>query len=547
MLPLETAVQRVVWQAIENTSQELAIDTRADITLYHGTRGPGKTITQLMRFRRYVGLGYGSYWRGIIFDKEFKNFADIVTQAKRFFASFEDGAVFKESATEYKWTWPTGEELLFRHAKKIGDYDGFHGHEYPFIGWNELTKYPTGDLFEKMMSLNRTSFTPYLHTPHDICRDNIVALNAIKGEDGVWRVYQTEDGKPLPDIRLQVFATTNPSGVGHNWVKKRIIDKSKPCQLYRIKVKVYDPRLKEEVEVVRTQTHIWGHWSENKFLTPAYIATLKGLREKNLKAAWYDGDWNVTAGGALDDLWDDFKHVLPRFAIPKGWTIDRAYDNGSTKPFSVGWWAEANGEEALIVLSSGEKFVFCPQPGSLIQFGEWYGCQLDENGDLDIGSNIGLKMSARKIAQGIKEREIALLMNGWITDIPEPGPADNEISKITQMEDDNGGLDTVEKVMLEEGIAWGKSDKSPGSRINGLQLLRDRLECALTGEGPAIYFMENCKGSILTIPHLPRDEEKPDDVDTESEDHPYDMIRYRCLKGGNRRPDASKLKVQIAS
>ena len=134
-----------VWEPIKGTSQELALDTRCSHTLYHGARGPGKTITQLMRFRSRVGKGYGSYWRGVIFDREFKNLADLVTQSKRFFLQFGDGAKFLSSASEYKWVWPTGEELLLRHAKKPSDYDNFHGHEYPFLGWNELTKYPTSE------------------------------------------------------------------------------------------------------------------------------------------------------------------------------------------------------------------------------------------------------------------------------------------------------------------------------------------------------------------------------------------------------------------
>jgi hypothetical protein len=174
---------QVVWQALPDTSQELAIDSRCHHTLYHGARGPGKTITQLMRYRSRVGIGYGAFWRGIVFDREFKNLSDLVAQSKRFFSQFGDGCRFLTGAADYKWVWPTGEELLFRHAKKIGDYDNFHGHEYAFIGWNELTKYPTSELYDKMMSTNRTSFEPERDTPRD--------------PDDHER-YLTADGKPLP-------------------------------------------------------------------------------------------------------------------------------------------------------------------------------------------------------------------------------------------------------------------------------------------------------------------------------------------------------------
>src|SRR6478736_3328324 len=130
------------WQFLRGTSQELALSAPAHHILYHGARGPGKTDTQLMRFRRNVGRGYGTAWRGIIFDREYKNLDDLVMKSKRWFYDFQDGAVFLESNSTYKWKWPTGEELLFRVAKSLDDYWAYHGHEYPLIGWNELTKYP---------------------------------------------------------------------------------------------------------------------------------------------------------------------------------------------------------------------------------------------------------------------------------------------------------------------------------------------------------------------------------------------------------------------
>src|SRR3546814_3413520 len=58
-------------------------------------------------------------------------------------------------------------------------------------------------LFEAMMSTNRTSFVPALHSP----------VNSETGEMFV-----------LPPIPLEVFATTNPYGIGHMWVKRVFID-----------------------------------------------------------------------------------------------------------------------------------------------------------------------------------------------------------------------------------------------------------------------------------------------------------------------------------
>ncbi len=528
----------VVWEPIPNSSQEFALDTRCDHTLLHGTRGPGKTVAQLMRFRRRVGLGYGQFWRGVIFDREFKNLSDLVAQSKKIFKAFDDGAKFLESASEYKWVWPTGEQLLFRHVKKISDYDSYHGHEYSFIGYNELTKHPTAELYNKLMSTNRSSFMPERDTPnkkikqyrHEFKVPTNKHKPAYECGDGSLRIYDTPDGKPLPPIPLEVFSTTNPSGPGHNWVKRRFINCAKNGEVVRKTIKVFDPKSQKDVEVVKTQVAIFGSYRENIYLTAGYIAELDQLTDSdpNLKRAWLHGDWNVTAGGALDDLWSVDVHVIPRFKIPFAWHVDRAFDWGSSHPFSVGWFAEANGEEATMQDGS----IFCPPAGTLIQIEEWYGT-------VEIGSNKGLKLSASDIAAGIKEREIKLMTEKWIDHQPWPGPADNQISDVREND-----VDTIAKKMATKGVRWLKSDKSPGSRKIGLQLIRDRLLASKRKEEPAIYFMVNCVGSIETLPSLPRDEIKIDDVDTTSEDHPYDMVRYRVLKGASRL--AKKLNVKFA-
>lgn len=509
--------ENVVWQPISNSSQSLALDTRCHHTLYTGARGPGKTDTQLMRFRKRVGLGYGSYWRGVIFDREYKNLDDLVNKSKRWFNRYGDGAKFLEAAKDYKWVWPTGEELLFRVAKKEQDYWNFHGQEFPFIGWNELTKYPTGKLYGDMMSCNRSSFLPEKDTPR--------RLNSVGKAVG----YDTADGLPLPEIPLEVFSTCNPFGPGHGWVKRRFIDAAPYGQVVRTKTRVFNPRTQRDEDIVKTQIALFGSYRENIYLSPEYVAELEGITDANKKAAWLLGDWDIVAGGALDDVWDRKLHILPRFPIPEGWRVDRAFDWGSSSPFSVGWWAEANGEE--VTLPDGR--VFCPTPGTLIQLGEWYGAK-------EIGTNVGLVLSSTEVARGIARREQQLLEDGWIPNRPWAGPADNQISDVRE-----SGVDTLEVKMAKEGIRWTRSDKSKGSRVVGLELIRDRLAASMRGEGQGLYFMANCVASISTIPTLPRDADNPDDVDSEAEDHAYDMTRYRVLCGSNRA--ALSVNVEYAS
>lgn len=511
----------VVWEPLPG-SQVLALSAPVNHVLYEGTRGPGKTDTQLMRFRRLVGRGYGKFWTGIIFDRQYKNLEDIISKSQRWFGEFDDGASFSAAGGGGRWKWPTGERLFFRHIKKTGDYWNYHGHEYPFIGWNELTKYPTSELYDAMMSTNRTSFIP---------SQNPVYLDRRDYDNGVWTIVAHNHPYAfrviLPEIPLEVFSTTNPFGPGHNWVKRQFIDVAKPGEVTGKTINVFNPRTQEREDITRTQVRIFGSYKENRYLSPEYVAELESISDENKRRAWLWGDWDVVAGGAFDDLWRESVHVKPRFKIPAGWIMDRSMDWGSTHPFWVGWWAVANGE--TVQMPGGGTFT--PARGSLILFNEWYGTDA-------IGTNRGLKKGAKEVALGVKQHEKALKEGGFIKGRIYPGPADNQISNVNER-----ATDTIEKIMKDNGVSWTTSDKGPGSRKNGLQLFRDRLEASVKGEGPGIYFMSHCTAAITTIPVLPRDEDDLDDVDTTAEDHPWDGTRYRVLAGSNR--TATSVNVQM--
>jgi hypothetical protein len=512
-LPPEGVTYEDGWAFLPGTSQEFALRTNANHILYHGTRGPGKTDCQLTRFAKNVGVGYGSYWRGVIFDRKYKNLDDLIIKSKRIFKKiFGDRCKFLESKGDYKWVWDTGEELMFRQFLKADDYWNYHGQEFPFIGWNELCKYPNSNAYDAMMSCNRSSWTQEKDGVYD-------------HERRCWN---------LPPIPLEVFSTTNPYGPGHNWVKAKFIDVAPVGRVFITEVKVFDPRTKLDIVVRRKQVAIFGSYKENPYLDPLYVAELESISDPNKRAAWLEGDWDIVAGGAIDDVWRKHIHILPRFAIPETWRVDRSLDWGSSHPCSVGWWAEANGEEATIEYDDGSSVPFAPPAGTLIQIGELY---LAEK----IGSNVGLRLSAPSVAERIREYEIKLLAEGWIEEQPWPGPADNQIRDVRESD-----VDTIEKKFSDNGVRWERSDKSPGSRKNGLQLIRDRLEASMKAkEEPGLFFMDNCRATIATLPTLPRDEDNPDDVDTEAEDHAYDMVRYRVLKGANRL--AKKLKSSWAT
>lgn len=462
----------VIWKP-QDGSQSLFLSCPFNEILYEGSRGPGKTDALLMRFARNVGVGYGDHWRGIIFRREFKELGDIVTKSKRWFRQIFPEARFLKSPQDYKWVFPDGEELLFRTFNGPDDYWNFHGHEYPFIGWEELTTWPNSESYLSMFSCNRTSYRPH---------------------------FDKRGNQLGPDsLSCEVASTTNPWGRGHNWVKKYFINPAPAGVPFT-------------ADSGREAVRIFGHITENQFLSQEYIDEIRNIKEPNRRKAWWEGSWDITSGGAIDDLWDSDIHVIEPFIIPEGWHIDRSFDWGSSHPFSVGWWAESNGEEFLD-LDGNTRWV---PAGTLFRIAEWYGAE---------GPNKGLKMSASKIAKGIIGFEKQLL-KGIIRNHKRvsAGPADNQIfNKVNE--------NCIADDMANEGILWKRSDKSPGSRINGLQVVRDKMEASLEPEmeNPGIFFFSTCVDSIEQLPALPRSSKNPDDVDTEAEDHIWDEVRYRSM------------------
>ncbi len=303
-----------------------------------------------------------------------------------------------------------------------------------------------------------------------------------------------------------IFSGTNPGSAGHTWVRKTFVDP----------VPYYECWKAPKDEGGRVRQFIPAVLSDNPSLNQEeYEELLSGLGNPELVRAMLNGDWDIVAGGALDDVWDKPSQILPRFRIPEDWRIFRTMDWGSTHPFSIGFWARASGTEAIL---PGDK-VFCPPKGSLIRFNEWYGCDPKR-------ANTGLKMPAKEIAKGILTRISQMRSGYWIgkTHIVHPGPADNEIYAVKE-----AGTGSIAKIMAKEGVLWCRSDKSKGSRRNGLEYVRSYLYNARAGEGEGLFFTENCRAAITILPQLPRDPLDQEDVDTKAEDHPYDEIRYAVL------------------
>jgi hypothetical protein len=304
----------------------------------------------------------------------------------------------------------------------------------------------------------------------------------------------------------RILAASNPGNVGHNFVKATFIEPAPAGEIWRAPAE--DGGMLRQFIPARLQDNPSIESPEE------YRQRLSGIGDPALVKAMEDGDWDIVAGGMFDDLWNaktQHRHVFPSALltprdIPKSWTIDRAMDWGSSHPFAVAWWAETDGTE--VTLRDGKKKAW-PR-GTLLRLGEWYGWNGKENE--------GCRLGPGEVAKGVLEREKAMGIAGRV----QAGPADSSI-----FDADDG--DSIADKFARAGVKWERADKSPGSRKNGAEDIRERLRANLTGEGKGLVFLDTCRFGIKLLPTLPRDPNKPDDVDTKAEDHDYDMTRYRCM------------------
>ena len=322
-------------------------------------------------------------------------------------------------------------------------------------------------------------------------------------EAGQWswidRVIDKMQGclRSAAGVPCSLFMTTNPGGPGHAYLKREFV--APEPRGY----KLLEKYIGETVKVKLSSMFIPANVYDNPILVkndPMYVARLESIKDPNLRAAWLYGDWNVVAGGFFADLWDARKHIVPMFRPPDYWSRLFFMDWGSAKPFYIGWAAIADGSrpEGVPV-----RFPY----GSIVQYAEWYGCTKDM-------ANTGIRMESPAVAERALQMEKDRSDASYYWDrVGDPA-----------MYDRQDGPSVAEK-MADKGLVVRRGDNS---RLPGWEEVRNRLS---HGEDrlPLLYFTENCRSMIDILPTTPRDENNWEDVDTDSEDHPPDALRYGCM------------------
>lgn len=415
-----------------------------------------------------------SVGRAGFFRRTMPEIREALDRAKRTFPLIDPGVEWKEQ--EKTFTFSCGYKYMFCQMEEPGDWIKYYGFEFTWLGFDELCTF-TEEQFDQLDTRLRSG-DPVLH-----------AMRCIR-------------------------AGTNPVGIGLEWVRKRFVEVAPPGVPAELHIRV--PILKNgKTEIVierRRQIFIPGKVSDNPSIDQAsYTATLM-TKPSAVKRALLDGDWYVSAGAFLADLWDPQVHVCEPFKIPKSWPKYRSCDYGYMAPASVSWWA------------------------------------VDPDGNLVCFRNLTVtKHNAEMLGYRIKEIEIELDL--W--------DMQRGCSKIT------GPLDfesfgqrghvgpTIAETMNLVGVHWFRCDKDRKSaadqmrwrlsRRTGHPTIKDENEKAALLV-PGIRWFKTCRDPIKTIPVLPADKNDPEVPDTNANDHNYDDASYMCLA----RPMSGKSDMEDA-
>lgn len=388
---------------------------------------------------------------GLMVRRTLKQLEDTIKRSKQLYAPLNA----KWHEQDKKWTFPNGSEIKFRYLERDEDADNYQGHSYSRVYVEEIGTFPRPEPIFKLMA-------------------------TIRSGSGVTCGFR---------------ATGNPGGPGHQWVRARYIDPAPSG--WRIHEDTFrDPFTGNTIS--RERVFIPSKVTDNKYLGTDYIANLQMVGSKNLVRAWLEGDWSVIEGAFFPEF-SEARHVVPPFRVPDDWLRFRSMDWGSASPFSIGWWAVASEDYPL-----GNSRVI-PR-GALVRYREWYGASRP---------NVGLKLTAEEVADGIRLREAS---DPHIT----YGVLDPSAFQV------DGGPSIGER-MAKRGVYFRGADNkriAAKGALGGWDVLRARLK---GDEHSMIFFFDTCVDAIRTLPALQHDPDKMEDVDTEGEDHAPDEIRYACM------------------
>jgi hypothetical protein len=258
------------------------------------------------------------------------------------------------------------------------------------------------------------------------------------------------------------LAGTNPGGIGHDWVKRRWIDREFPTYESERAQFYYVPALA----------------SDNPYISQSYLDSLKSLPE-NQRKAYLEGSWEVFEGQYFTE-WDPKVHLVEPFEIPFNWAKFRTIDPSGK-----------NGKTACL-------WIAIDFDGAAWVYREYY-CQ---GKDVDEHARQIVELSVD--AQGLPEKYRYTVIDAAA------------FAKI-------GMPETTAEVFLRNGVY--DIIPSSKNRVMGWDFVHTYLRHDDINP-PRLRFFNHCINTARTMPSLVHDNIRPEDVDSAGEDHIADALRY---------------------
>ncbi len=411
--------------------------------LYGGAAGGGKSYAILADAIRDIT---NPSFRGLIVRRTTEELRELISKSQELYPRAIPGIKWSERKSE--WKHPNGGSLWMSFLERDQDVTRYQGQAFNYIAFDELTQWPTPFAWNYMRSRLRTTD---------------------------------------PSLKLYMRATTNPGGVGHNWVKKMFIDPAtwnKPFWATDIEsgeTLVYPKGHSKEDQPLFKRRFIPAKLSDNPhlYVSGDYEANLLSLPEAERRRL-LEGDWDVIEGNAFPE-WNRKIHVVEPFDIPPTWRKFRACDYGYSSYSAVLWFAVTPDEQ-------------------LVCYRELY----------------VKKMLAEDLAYEILDQEAGEYISYGVLD-----------SSCWHTRGNRGP--SIAEEMIGAGCRWIPSDRSKGARVSGKNQVHKRLQVDPYTDEPKLVFFPNCIHTIAQLPIIPLDPNNPEDVDTKSEDHLYDALRYGCM------------------
>lgn len=280
--------------------------------------------------------------------------------------------------------------------------------------------------------------------------------------------------RTVNNIQPRFLLTGNPGGIGHGWVKRIFIDnqliplQEDPSEFGFVQAKVYD---------------------NNKLMDmdPGYVRRLEGLPDEK-RRMYLNGDWDVFAGQFFGK-WRQEKHVIkPRFELkdaPSNWTYRLGLDNGTLRPRAVVLIAQDN-------------------DGKVEVLWEYY------------RTNETISTAAINVKTQLKEIGILDMLQKqcWIAYDPAMNIRNDQTNQRS--------IDTFREILGMPAVA------GINSRVEGASVFQDYVDWDQFKE-PMFRVWNTCANTVRSLPQLVYAENGTEDVETDSDDHIYDAIRYAMM------------------